>query len=108
MGLLLFSSVDTSKGLILVIYNWSVWKYLKAWIHSETLERVKRPSLSLWRIKPHLACDIAEFNEEVGRGVVVSSLGLDGLDHNTSHWFALLPPLYNEILHLSRHVYSSY
>lgn len=49
----------------------------------------------------HLACNISQFDEEVRGSVVVPSLCLDGLDHNASHWFALLPPLHNEILNLT-------
>lgn len=49
----------------------------------------------------HLACNISQFDEEVRRSVVVPPLCLDGLDNNASNWFALLPPLHDEILNLT-------
>lgn len=49
----------------------------------------------------YLAGDVAQFDEEVGRGVVVSSLGLDGLDDNAGYGLSLQPPLHNQILHLN-------
>lgn len=57
-----------------------------------------------YRKQLHLACNISQFDEEIRRSVVVPSLCLDGLDHNASHWFALLPPLHDEILNLT-HTY---